>query len=169
MIARLTTLGLMAICACLLALLPLRALATGSKPSTPTPTGPQPFATAKASAQANGVASVSGVAGYGGVGSTGDFYVLPAPVTGSNLPAGMCQTSKYEHFSIGWNFYSQAKGDSATDRQCLADILTIQKMRIEASQAKPEPRLPDVPKECIHPAPKKQTAVQAVKRKRVCA
>jgi hypothetical protein len=141
-----------------LALMPLKANATGSKPSTPQPTTGN--ASSSATAQASSAASAYGgsdyaqggnafggsasSSGYGGnVSDSSNFYVLPGPVAGSNLPASICQTSQYRHFSIGWNFLSTANGDSHTDHECLNMILTVQRFRIE-NASKPEPKLPQM-------------------------
>lgn len=74
--------------------------------------------------------------GYGGAGGTaiapsGDtsLYVLPAPIGGSNLPAGMCQRSKYSHVAGGWNFISVANGDSHTDLECLRLLIELERLR----------------------------------------
>lgn len=166
-LARLVAYGVTAIIACLLALLPLTAKATGSKPSTPA-SSPNASAISSSSAVTSAAANTSSTSNavYGGLASDSSFYVLPAPVSGASLPAGICQRSQYRHLSIGWNFYSHANGDSFTDQGCLDAILAVQKARFEAANP---PRLPDVPKACIHPEPKKQTKVQAVKRAKVCA
>ena len=57
------------------------------------------------------------------------MYILPAPIHGSNLPAGMCQTSQYSHFAIGWNFVSVANGSSYTNMECLELLVRLKTLR----------------------------------------
>ena len=54
-----------------------------------------------------------------GVWDTSNVYVLPAPIQGANLPAGICIDAAYSHWSGGWNFISKASGYSKTDQECL--------------------------------------------------
>ena len=83
--------------------------------------------------------STSDSTSYNGGNYAGDsnFYVLPAPITGGPLPAGMCQRSKYHHVSFVWSFVSVADGDSFTDLECLQVLLKIQELRA-AVDARPQ-------------------------------
>lgn len=108
-------------------------------PAMATNTTPPPAMTQ--SQVANGGAGGLGGSAAGGAGGSavggsatdGDtsVYVLPAPVGGSNLPAGMCQRSKYAHFAIGWNFISKADGDSHTDMDCLRLLIELERLRAQ--------------------------------------
>lgn len=167
--ARAVLLGLMMGMVALVLLMPMKAHATGNhNPPSPNSTATSgansgAWSASHSTSNANAYGGAGGEGGTGGNGfggnggngfgghgghggqavggnaSAGDYYVLPAPIAGSNLPSGMCTRSKYNHFSIGWNFLSVANGDSHTDMECLNAILTVQKFRAEA---KAEPRLP---------------------------
>lgn len=103
-----------------LALLCTAALAT-NKPA------PAPGSTAAASAQAGATATTGG-------GDT-TLYVLPGPIGGGPLPAGVCQTSSYRHVSVVFGAFSQANGDSHTDMECLKLLAELERLR-----ATPVPR-----------------------------
>ena len=94
---------------------------------------PAPYSSSSATATSGAPVATANGYGYGGsaVGSTGDsaFYVLPAPIGGSNLPAGMCQRSKYSHRAFVWNFVSLADGDSHTDLECLRLLIELERLR----------------------------------------
>lgn len=123
-------------------LLALATLSCVPAMATNTPTTPAMTQSQVANGGAGGLGgSATGGAGgsaVGGGATDGDtsVYVLPAPIGGSNLPAGMCQRSKYAHFAIGWNFISKADGDSHTDMDCLRLLIELERLR---SQPMPKP------------------------------
>jgi len=64
-------------------------------------------------------------------GGDSNVYVLPAPISGTQMPAGMCARSDYSHWSLGWNFVSQAVGQSHTDMECLGLLVRLETVRRE--------------------------------------
>jgi hypothetical protein len=119
-----------------LALLCGAALATGNHPAAPSPNS---NAAADAHSAANSAASATSgsASAYGGASGDSSLYVLPAPVGGANLPAGMCQTSKYDHVAVIWNFVSVAKGDSRTDLECLQLLMRLEDLKRQPIPVKP--------------------------------
>ncbi len=128
-----------------LALLSFAALSNGVPQAPPAASSAAYGGDASAAAHSSATAS-SGATSSASVGSSGAsngsvyggdsrMYILPAPVGGSNLPAGMCQRSDYTHFAVGWNLISVATGQSHTDMECL-ELLG----RLEAVRRTPIPR-----------------------------
>lgn len=69
-----------------------------------------------------------------GVWDTSNVYVLPAPIQGSNLPAGFCNDASYIHWSVVWNFISVASGHSKTDQECLSLWFKLQGVLAQESK-----------------------------------
>lgn len=118
-------------------------------PPTPPPAATTSAASASSEAMATagayGGAGGAGGQGHGGAASNGsmyggdsNMYILPGPVGGSNLPAGMCQRSDYTHFAIGWNLVSVATGQSHTDLECLQLLGRLEALRRTPVQVKVE-------------------------------
>lgn len=92
-----------------------------------------------ASSATSGASSASTGSVYGG---DSRMYILPAPVGGSNLPAGMCQRSSYSHFAVGWNLVSVANGQSHTDMECLELLVRLEALRRSPASAPHTPSAP---------------------------
>jgi hypothetical protein len=130
----------------MLLLLSLSVFATG-KPPTATPgSAANASANASSNATANPTANAAGglggaasvnVTGYGGGYGGDNLYVLPAPISGSNLPAGMCQRSKYKHWAVIFNAISSAEGDSFTDLECLQLLMRLEDLKRQPIPVKP--------------------------------
>lgn len=178
---RASRIALAAVLAMLL-LLPLAALATGkppAQPGGPATASATAHSTAAATAAANPTAAAYGApvsitgGGYGG----DNLYVLPAPISGSNLPAGMCQRSRYHHVAVVWNFVSVADGDSHTDMECLRLLAELERLKAQPLPAKPvhytmaeTPQRPTHAQqaEAVCPPPAKAKSVQAAKAAGAC-
>ena len=120
------------------------ALASTSAFATNTPVPSNPLSTSSAASTggtSSATAKSDALGGAGGLSSSTNamsndtnMYVLPAPIGGANLPAGMCQSSSYTHRAFVWNFISLADGQSHTDTECLKLLI-----QLEALRARPMP------------------------------
>lgn len=153
------------------AIVPALALATGGG-HTEKPSKPEPWpvsSTSSASATSGALGGAGGAAAayaWGSPGSGGnDLYVLPAPIGGANLPAGMCQRSRYHHVAVGWNLVSVADGDSHTDMECLQLLVRLEDLRRQPVPA-PAVQLLTRPAVCAPPA--KARSVKAAKAAGKC-
>lgn len=129
--------------------------------------------TATASQAANATGGAGGAAavnltGYGpGGGYGGDnLYVLPAPIGGSNLPAGMCQRSQYRHWAVLFNAISSADGDSFTDLECLQLLMRLEDLKRQPLPRQPVALLTEAMPACAPPA--KAKSVAAAKKAGAC-
>lgn len=172
----------------MLLLLPLAALATGKPPAqAPGPATASATATAHSTSASTAAAHAAGGSVTGSVtggamtmsgGGGGDnLYVLPAPIGGSNLPAGMCQRSRYNHVALGWNLVSVAEGDSHTDMECLRLLAELERLKAQPLPVKPTHyTMADTPQrpthamqaEAVCPVPAKAKSVQAARAAGAC-
>ncbi len=164
------TIILGALVLCALALIAGGALATEREKI------PAPSASSTATATSGAPTATSSGNGYGGtaIGPSGDtsLYVLPAPIGGATLPAGMCQSSRYQHRAFVWNFVSLADGDSHTDLECLRLLAELERLRA-TPMPKPVVEILTAPSYALAPPaacppPAKAKTVTAAKKAGAC-